>query len=146
MHSFLSLTLSACASEGYSSWVCLCVCVCVCVCVCLSGENKLLCSLTPVINSAYSIYMTNARFKTCGSKNLLALKLRSVVLHVTCTRVCIIVLVTTPNAFFRRWASRASTHASVACAWIILRGCICAYVLAIDLGFVTMPRVLHVCA
>ena len=30
--------------------------------VCLSGENKLLRSLTPVICSAYSIYMTNARF------------------------------------------------------------------------------------
>ena len=31
-------------------------------------------------------------------------------------------------------------------AWIILRGCICACVLAIDIGFVTTPRVLHVCA
>ena len=31
-------------------------------------------------------------------------------------------------------------------AWIILRGCISACVLAIDLGFVTTPRVLHVCA
>ena len=58
----LFLTLGACANEGYSSWVCLCVCVC----VCLSGENKLLRSLTPVICSAYSIYMTNSRFKTCG--------------------------------------------------------------------------------
>ena len=38
----------------------------VCVCVCLSGENKLLRSLTPVINNGYSIYMTNSRFKTCG--------------------------------------------------------------------------------
>ena len=35
---------------------------------------------------------------------------------------------------------------SIARAWIILRGCICACVLAIDMGFVTMPRVLHVCA
>ena len=52
------LTLGACASEGYGSWVCLSVC--------LSGENKLLCSLTPVINSGYSMYMTNSRFKTCG--------------------------------------------------------------------------------
>ena len=26
----LLLTLGACASEGYSSWVCVCVCVCVC--------------------------------------------------------------------------------------------------------------------
>ena len=26
----LLLTVGACASEGYSSWVCLCVCVCVC--------------------------------------------------------------------------------------------------------------------
>ena len=34
----------------------------------------------------------------------------------------------------------------IARAWIILRGRICACVLAIDLGFVTMPRVLHVCA
>ena len=48
------LTLGACASEGYSSWVCLCVCVC----VCLSGENKLLRSLTPAINGGYSIYST----------------------------------------------------------------------------------------
>ena len=39
------LTLGACASEGYSSWVC----VSVCVSVCLSGENKLLRSLMPVI-------------------------------------------------------------------------------------------------
>ena len=31
-------------------------------------------------------------------------------------------------------------------AWIILRGCICACVLAIDVGFVTTPRVLQVCA
>ena len=53
------LTLGACASEGYSS-------VSVCVSVCLSGENKLLHSLMPVINSGYSIYMTNSRFKTCG--------------------------------------------------------------------------------
>ena len=31
--------------------------------VCLSGENKLLRSLTPIIGSAYSIHnMTNARF------------------------------------------------------------------------------------
>ena len=52
------LTLGACASEGYSSWVC--------VSVCLSGENKLLRSLTPVVCSGYSIYMTNSRFKTCG--------------------------------------------------------------------------------
>ena len=56
--SILLLTLGACASEGYSSWVC--------VSVCLSGENKLLRSLMPVINSGYSIYMTNSRFKTCG--------------------------------------------------------------------------------
>ena len=40
--------------------------VCLSVCVCLSGENKLLRSLMPVINSGYSIYMTNSRFKTCG--------------------------------------------------------------------------------
>ena len=41
----------------------------VCVCVSLSGENKLLRSLTPAICSSYSIYninMTNARFITCG--------------------------------------------------------------------------------
>ena len=55
----ISSTLGACASEGYSSWVC--------VCVCLSGENKLLHSLTPVICSAYGIHiMTTARFITCG--------------------------------------------------------------------------------
>ena len=36
----------------------------VCLSVCLSPENKLLRSLTPVINSGYSIYMTNSRFKT----------------------------------------------------------------------------------
>ena len=57
----LLLTLGACVSEGYSSWVC--------VCVCLSRENKLLRSLTPVICSAYSIILllhVNARFKTCG--------------------------------------------------------------------------------
>ena len=35
------------------------------VCVCVPGENKLLRSLTQVIRSAYSIYKTNARFKTC---------------------------------------------------------------------------------
>ena len=28
------LTLGACASEGYSSWVCVSVCLCVCLCVC----------------------------------------------------------------------------------------------------------------
>ena len=51
--------------RGYSSWVCVYI-LSVCLSVCLSGENKLLRSLTLVINSAYSIYMTSARFKTCG--------------------------------------------------------------------------------
>ena len=39
------------------------MCLSVCLSVCLSGENKLLRSLMPVINSGYSIYMTNSRFK-----------------------------------------------------------------------------------
>ena len=58
------LTHGACASEGYSSWICLCVCVCVCMCVCvcvclsvcLSGQDKLLRLLTPAGYSANRLY------------------------------------------------------------------------------------------
>ena len=76
----------------------------------------------------------NERVRCCCQKT--CLKLRSVVLHVTCTRgsSCI------PSTF------ELATTKLIARAWIVLRGRICACVLAIDLGFVTMPRVLHVCA
>ena len=45
----LYLTLSACASEGYSSWVCVSVCVCVCVCVCPDKDKLHVCSHQPVM-------------------------------------------------------------------------------------------------
>ena len=47
---------------------------------------------------------------------------------------------------FRLIVSMKLLHTSVARTWIVLRRCMCAYMLAIDLGFVTTPRVLHVCA
>ena len=36
------------------------MCLCVCVCVCLSGQDKLLCLLTPAGCGAYCLCMTNA--------------------------------------------------------------------------------------
>ena len=71
-------------------------------------------------------------------------------LHVTCTRVLELVfvlpliLVTTPSAFLGagRGLKYELVQHSIACEHLC--GCTCTYVLAIDLGFVTTSRVLHV--
>ena len=42
------------------------LCVCVCMSVCQSGQDKLLRSLTPAGYGANSLYIKEARFKTCG--------------------------------------------------------------------------------
>ena len=75
-----------------------------------------------------------------------ALKLRSVVLHVTCTRAHKFILATTPSALGaghdREYEIAREPRA---CIYIYkVDASIYACVLAIYLGFVTTPRVLHV--
>ena len=83
-------------------------------------------------------------------KNLLALKLRSlsVVLHVTCMHARereLVASYSRPRPAALGVIASMSNTDTVLHGWvIILRGCICACVLAIDFGFVTTPRVLHV--
>ena len=78
IHTFL--TLGACTSEGYSSWVCLCVCVCVCLSVC-PGKISLYVRLRQsfVVPTVYIWQMldlkrvdfsTNARVKSYDDKYL----------------------------------------------------------------------------
>ena len=74
------LTLGACASEGYSSWVCVSVCVSVCLCVCLGKISFYVCSHQPVMVPTVCIrqilglkrvdFTKNARIESYGDKYL----------------------------------------------------------------------------